>query len=128
MTKILIIEDNENNARLMDKILSRQGYDLTFATNAVDGLLEFRRVRPHLILLDVGLPDVEGTAIAAQLKFYDGSREPVIVGVTADNSRQTSDTLLQFGCEGVIHKPIDTRMFAEQIASYLPASVSSNRA
>jgi CheY-like chemotaxis protein len=126
MTKILIIEDNENNARLMNKILSRQGYDLTFATNAVEGLLAFRRIRPHLILLDVGLPDVAGTDIARQLKFYDGSREPVLVGVTADNSRQTRDTLLEFGCEGVIHKPIDTRAFADQIASYLPASVSSN--
>jgi CheY-like chemotaxis protein len=125
MTKILIIEDNENNARLMKKILSRHGYDLTFATNAVDGLLAFRRLRPHLILLDVGLPDVAGTDIAQQLKFYDGSREPVLVGVTADTSRHTSDTLMRFGCEGVIYKPIDTRSFAEQIAGYLPASTRS---
>lgn len=125
MTRILIIEDNPNNARLMDKILSRQGYDLTFVTNAVDGLVAFRRIRPHLILLDVGLPDVDGTTIAGQLKFYDGSREPVIVGVTADTTRQTYDTLLRFGCEDVIHKPIDTRSFADQIASYLPMSVLS---
>ena len=125
MIRILIIEDNENNSRLINKILSPYGYQLTLVANAVDGLVAFRRIRPHLILLDVGLPDVDGTVIAGQLKFYDGSREPIIVGVTADTSRRTSDTLLRYGCEGVIHKPIDTRLFAEQIAEYLPAPIPS---
>lgn len=119
MKKILLIEDNENNIRLMQKVLKPYDYQLTVSTNAVDGLVAVRRVRPHLILLDVGLPDMDGTVIAGQLKSLVDSHEPIILAVTADVSPRTRDTMLRFGCEGVIHKPIDTRAFPEQVAEYL---------
>lgn len=119
MNKILLIEDNEKNANLIQKILHHRGYEVTHAPNALDGMRMAKQEQPSLILLDIGLPDLDGKVVASYFKGIARMRHIPIIAVTADTSAKTKRLAVAFGCEAVIHKPIDTRTFPEQIATYL---------
>ena len=120
MNTILLIEDDPRNARLIIKILAVHGYNVIHTEDAVTGLQMAREQQPDLILLDIGLPDLDGKVVANSLKLHNKTSHIPIIAVTADNSIKTQRLAIAFGCRTVIHKPIDTRLFAEQIAQFLP--------
>jgi two-component system cell cycle response regulator DivK len=122
MATILIIEDNANNFRLMDRILQRYKYQILHAETGEAGIEMAFAHRPDLILLDLGLPDVDGQTIAGMLKQPEGLPDTPLIVVTAwpqETARQMVDA---YGCEGYIPKPIDTRAFAAQVATFLGSS------
>ncbi len=127
MNTILLIEDDPHNARLIIKILTLHPYSVSHAQDAVTGLQMAREQQPDLILLDIGLPDLDGKVIANSLKLHPKTSHIPIIAVTADNSTKTQRLAIAFGCKAVIHKPIDTRLFAEQIAQFLPATQHQSR-
>lgn len=116
---ILIIEDNLNNARIMSRALD-QAYTIYHAMDGATGLQMASAVRPDLILLDLGLPDVDGQTVAAQLKQDVALHNVPVVVVTAWPSETAGQMVAAYGCQGYIAKPIDTRQFQLQIAEYLP--------
>lgn len=121
---ILIIEDNPNNARLMLRVLERANrYRLLLAEDGESGLTMALNERPDLILLDLGLPDVDGQTVAATLKQPGGLPHTPVVVVTAWPTETARQMVTAYGCEGYIPKPIDTRAFAEQVAAYLHANL-----
>jgi CheY-like chemotaxis protein len=119
---ILIIEDNPLNERLMRRALEKGNYTILNAVDGVSGLEMAYEVRPQLILLDLGLPDVDGQAVAARLKQDPEMSHIPLVVVTAWPSETAGQMIAAYGCEGYISKPIDTRQFPSQIASFLPKS------
>lgn len=118
---ILIIEDNLNNARIMSRALD-QTYTVVHAMDGVTGLEMASAVHPNLILLDLGLPDVDGQTVAARLKQDASMRDIPVVVVTAWPSETAGQMVAAYGCQGYIAKPIDTRLFQLQIAEYLAQS------
>lgn len=119
--RILMIEDNLDNARIMRRSLERHGFTIEHAEDGESGLNAAMSNPPDLILLDLGLPDVDGQTIAAILKSAQGfPRIPVVV-VTAWPSENARHMIEAYGCEGYIPKPIDTRAFAGQVRDFLPA-------
>lgn len=116
---ILMIEDNLNNARLMRRVLEREEYEVLHAEDGETGLMMALADLPDLILLDLGLPDVDGQTIAAMLKQTPGMPEIPLVIVTAWPSETAREMVTAYGCQGYIAKPIDTREFSQQIAAYL---------
>ena len=115
---ILIIEDNLNNARIMSRALD-QIYTVVHAMDGATGLQMASAVHPDLILLDLGLPDVDGQTIAARLKQDAAMRDIPVIVVTAWPSETAGQMVAAYGCQGYIAKPIDTRQFQLQIAEYL---------
>jgi CheY-like chemotaxis protein len=115
---ILIIEDNLNNARIMSRALD-QSYTVVHAMDGATGLQMASAVHPDLILLDLGLPDVDGQTVAARLKQDVAMRDIPVVVVTAWPSETAGQMVAAYGCQGYIAKPIDTRQFQFQIAEYL---------
>lgn len=116
---ILLIEDNPNNARMMIRVLEKSNYNVLHAEDGESGLFMALTETPDLILLDLGLPDVDGQTVAAHLRQnHDREQIPMVI-VTAWPSETARDMVAAYGCQGYIAKPIDTREFPHQVAAYL---------
>lgn len=116
---ILIVEDNPANMELATDLLEIAGYTVHQAWNAETGIEMARAERPGLILMDVGLPGMDGLTAAATLRNDAATADINIVVVTAHAMQGDQDKALAIGCAGYITKPIDTRSFTRTVAAFL---------
>jgi CheY-like chemotaxis protein len=120
--KVLIIEDNPQNARLMQRVLERnKTLDILHASDGETGIEMAFAERPDLILLDLGLPDVDGQTVAGMLKQPDALPDVPVIVVTAWPAETAVGLVAAYGCEGYIPKPIDTHAFGEMVSRFLTA-------
>ena len=117
--KILIIEDNELNMKLVRSILKIDQYQLFEATDAETGIDMAQTHRPDLILMDIQLPGMSGLEATKTLKGYDSFKSTPIIALTAHAMKGDEAIVLEAGCDGYISKPIDTKKFREKIAKLL---------
>lgn len=130
MSRIVMIEDNPNNARLAEKLLKHAGHEVIVKDNGEDGLAAVLESAPDLVLMDLGLPDVDGQTIVALLRQRPEMQAVRIVACTAWPEDRAQQMATAYGCQGVISKPIDTRNFAAQVDSFLkpPAAAAPSEA
>jgi CheY-like chemotaxis protein len=102
---VMVIDDDEFARKLIAKSLSEQGYELTFAADGTTALAMLRRVRPHLILMDVNLPDLDGVSLTRKLKSTKHLAPIPIVMLTGDARRETLENSMSAGAAGFIVKP-----------------------
>ncbi len=119
MAMILLIEDDVVAARMVMKVLATKGYTIKHATTGLEGLQLARELRPSLVLVDLGLPDLDGKVVALQLSHTLSSKSSSIVAFTAESGAKAKRLALAYGCHDFISKPIDTRAFPEQIATII---------
>ncbi len=119
MASILLIEDDILAARLVLKVLGTQGYAIRHVGTGLEGLQVARELRPDLVLVDLGLPDLDGKVVAMQLRHILSARSSVIVAFTAEAGAKARRLALAYGCHDFISKPIDTRAFPDLIARLL---------
>jgi CheY-like chemotaxis protein len=115
MAEIVVVEDNPDNMKLFRVLLGRFGHRVTELASG-EGLIDaVRAARPALVLLDIQLPDRDGYQLLGELRtaFGPGLR---VIALTAHASPQDRDHALAAGFDGFITKPIDVRVFPEQIA------------
>jgi two-component system cell cycle response regulator DivK len=122
MKTILLIEDNVDNAKIAMRSLEPHGYRLLHAPDGESGLVMAMEKKPDLILLDLGLPDVEGQTLAALIKSSEIGRVP-LVAVTAWPPDTAAQMATAYGCDGYISKPISPRRFPSQVAAYLTEEI-----
>lgn len=115
---ILIIEDNEMNMALVREILKRDS-SLLEATTGEEGIDLANKFLPDLILLDIGLPGIDGTVVAKTLKENPKTKGIPIIAVTAYVSEYDKERILNAGCDGHIPKPINVKTFENEIRTYL---------
>jgi two-component system cell cycle response regulator DivK len=121
MLTILLIEDYADSARLVRRALEPYGYRLLHAEDGESGLRMAQEERPDLILLDMGLPDVEGQTLAGLLKRQAGLASVPLVALTAWPAATARDMARAYGCDDYISKPIDMHTFPQQVARHLEA-------
>ena len=119
MAIILMIEDDRNFVRLVEKILGQYEHTIIHANSALAGLQLAQGNQVQLVLLDMDLPDLDGKVVATTLRARPGMRNVPIVAVTAQTDGIARRLALAFGCNGFIPKPIDTRTFPNQVKAYL---------
>lgn len=119
MSSIVIIEDNEQNARMAAKLLRRADYEVVIAEDGETGLTTVFEERPDLVLIDLGLPDIDGQTVIALIRQQPELRHMPIIAFTAWPEATAHDMARAYGCDGVITKPIDTRQFADQVAGFI---------
>ena len=124
MTHIVIIEDHPDNARLAEKLLKHAGYTVTIAEDGETGLRVVLEQIPEMVLIDLGLPDVDGQTIAAIIRRRPEMKSAKIVAFTAWPEDRALQMAQAYGCDGVINKPIDTRNFSAQVEKFLTANQS----
>ncbi|WP_374689516.1 response regulator [Promineifilum sp.] len=119
MKTILQIEDNFANKRLVERVLEPHGYRLLHAADGQTGIDMAFREQPDLILLDMGLPDMDGQTLVAVLRESPQFAYVPIVALTAWPEAIANEMASRYGCTGCISKPISVAEFAGQIAAYL---------
>jgi two-component system cell cycle response regulator DivK len=123
-TKILVIEDNEQNLYLVTFILEAHGYEVVQARDGREGIIRAAQVHPALILLDIQLPKMDGYAVAQELKSNPELSDVPIVAVTSYAMAGDRERILAAGCTGYIEKPINPETFMAQVEQHLPGSES----
>jgi DNA-binding response OmpR family regulator len=120
MTKILVIEDNFDNAELVRRALAPQNYEIIHAPDAETGLQFALEQHPDLILLDLGLPDYDGQTLAGWLRAEATLNKTPMIAFTAWPQETARKMVERYGCNGYISKPIvSIKEFADEIASFL---------
>jgi two-component system cell cycle response regulator DivK len=126
MENILYIEDNPDNRLLIRRVLEAEGYRVFEAASAAEALQIITTHPPHLIIMDINLPEVDGYSLTSQLKSKREFKSIPIIALTANVMRGDREKSLQAGCDGYIQKPIDVDTFPAQIRSYIKPTGYSN--
>ena len=116
---ILIVDDNPVNLKLIRVLLTGEGYDVRTAADAEEAMQVLKEANPHLILMDVQLPGIDGLELTRRLKTDPATRDIKILGLTAYAMKGDEEKILAAGCDGYIAKPIDTRTLPGVIGHYL---------
>jgi two-component system cell cycle response regulator DivK len=119
MTRVLVIEDNAANMKLVVVLLEKEGYEVIQAGDAEEGIRLTRERRPDLILMDVQLPGMDGLAATRLLKGDVATRDIRIVALTAFAMPGDHERIAAAGCDGYITKPIHYRDFLDTVAREL---------
>jgi two-component system, cell cycle response regulator DivK len=122
VSRIVLIEDNYQNARLAAKVLQRAGHEVLVAETGEEGLTTAFAENPDLILIDFGLPDIDGQTVVALLRQQAHLNATPIIAFTAWPEATAYEMMRAYGCDGVISKPIDTRNLAAQISGFLSST------
>jgi CheY-like chemotaxis protein len=117
---LLIIEDNDQNLYLMRFLLEKRGFDVIGAEDGIKGIEMAIAHRPLGILLDIQLPEMDGYAVAAELKKHRELNEIPIIAVTSYAMVGDRENILAAGATGYIEKPINPETFVDEIIRYLP--------
>ncbi|MFQ5577222.1 MAG: response regulator [Anaerolineae bacterium] len=129
MTKrILLIEDNPNNALLIQRILEPTPFQLSHAWDGESGLRMVMEQHPDLILLDLGLPDVDGQTIASFIRRIPELESVPMIAVTAWPEETAREMVRAYGCDAYVSKPLDAKSFLAIVQSYLapPANTAGH--
>lgn len=116
---ILYIEDNPMNMRLVNKMLKMGGYQMIEAVDGLSGLEIAAQEKPALILLDINLPDIDGTEVTARLKSNIELQHIPVVAVTANAMSGDRERFLDAGCNGYISKPLSKETLLATVAELL---------
>lgn len=119
---ILIVEDNQINAMLVNVLLTAKGYITQLAGNAEEALDALETFQPQLIIMDIQLPGMDGLELTRQLKADPKYKNTLIVAVTAYAMKGDREKAIAAGCDEYIAKPIDTNTFADTITELLQTS------
>jgi CheY-like chemotaxis protein len=118
---ILLIEDNEQNLYLAIFLLEQNGFKVVPARSGPEGIELAGRIQPALIILDIQLPQMDGYAVARELRQNPALKDVPIVAVTSYVMVGDRERALEAGCNGYIEKPINPDTFRSQIEKYLKA-------
>ena len=117
--RILVVEDNELNMKLLNDVLEAHGYEV-LSTGRGEVAVEWaREYRPDLILMDLQLPDLSGLEATQQLKADAKTHDIPVIAVTAFAMAGDEKKALAHGCDAYVAKPIVLREFLNLIAGYI---------
>jgi two-component system, cell cycle response regulator DivK len=117
---ILVVEDTPANLALATKLLQAAGHEVLTTESAADGVALARERLPDLVLLDLGLPDMDGWQALREIRADQRAAGLRIIAFTADAMLGDRERALAGGFDGYMSKPIDFATFAETVEGYLP--------
>lgn len=117
--KILIVEDNPLNMRLMEMTLEAKNYTLLKATDGEEALDMATREQPDLIIMDIQLPKLNGLEVTRKLRDTLACSHILIIALTAYAMQGDKERAIEAGCDVYLTKPIDTRQLPVMIAEML---------
>ncbi len=117
--RILYVEDDPSSARLVQRILEAEDFEVRIVTDGIAALEAARQLRPDLILMDINISGLDGYEVTTRLRALEELKEVPIVAVTAATLRGDRERALIAGCDGYIPKPIDVDRFPQQVEAFL---------
>jgi two-component system, cell cycle response regulator DivK len=119
MTKILYIEDNEDNFYMLSNRLKRRGYELIAASDGETGIALAKSEAPALILMDLSLPVMDGWEATRRLKAAAETRHIPVIALSAHSMTGDREKALAAGCDEYDIKPVELPRLLEKIAALL---------
>ncbi len=126
--RILVVEDNMDNYELMRVILEHGGYDVFLAVNGRDGVDAARLQKPDLILMDLGLPEMDGWSAAEKLKSDRATKAIPLYAISAHTLPRDRVRALEAGCDGYFSKPLHVENFLAELARAFEKKKKKRRA
>jgi CheY-like chemotaxis protein len=126
--RILVVEDNMDNYELVRFILERAGYDVFLAMNGRDGISAARLQKPDLILMDLGMPEMDGWDAAKKLKADETTKSIPLFALTAHTLPSERKRAMEAGCDGYVSKPIHMNGFLNMIDGAFDKNKAKKRA
>ena len=117
--RVLLVEDNERNLKLLRDLLEVKGYRVLAATSAEEGLPLAQSESPDLIVMDIGLPGMDGIAALRALRADIRTRAIPVIAVTASVMQPEREIIMQAGFDGYMGKPIEIFGFLQLVQTTL---------
>jgi CheY-like chemotaxis protein len=128
MPKILLVEDHEMNRKMLSRRLHSRGYEVIFAVDGVEAVATARTEQPHLILMDMNLPEIDGWEATRLLKADDVTRSIPVIALTAHAMVSDRQKALAAGCDDYESKPIEFERLVAKIETKLNADPAAGAA
>lgn len=119
MSKILLVEDNEDNRDMLSRRLIRRGYEVILAVDGEVGLEKVQTEHPDLILMDMSLPILDGWEATRRLKANKDTVGIPVIALTAHAMSSDKDRAIEAGCDDYDTKPIELPRLLEKIDALL---------
>lgn len=116
--KILVVEDDTDNRRIVARALAVEGYEVLEAVDGVQALARAQAEHPDLILMDLALPNMDGWEATRRLKSDAGTRAIPVVALTAIAMRGDEEQARAAGCDDYISKPARPMAIREIVKKY----------
>jgi CheY-like chemotaxis protein len=114
MPKVLLVEDNEMNRDMLSRRLARHGYDVVVAVDGNEGVRLAESERPDVILMDMGLPEIDGWEATRRIKQSPDTGSIPVIAISAHAMRGDRERALEAGCDDYDTKPIEmTRLLGK---------------
>ncbi|MEH2265666.1 hybrid sensor histidine kinase/response regulator [Nostoc sp.] len=120
--KILVIEDNDDSAFSLKAVLEYFGHEVSIARNGILGVQTAREFEPHVIICDIGLPEMDGFAVAEELSKDSKFTDSIMIALTGYGSQEDKELALQSGFKCHLTKPVDFDILTAEIDRYFLAS------
>ncbi|MEE9542817.1 MAG: response regulator [Thermodesulfobacteriota bacterium] len=120
--KVLVVEDNPSNMKLVARLLTGAGHEVLKAEEAEGGIRLAQDESPDLILLDMQLPGMDGLSAVARLREDERTKDIKVVALTAFAMDGDRERFLQAGCDEYMSKPIGYKEFLKMIDSFKAGS------
>ena len=121
-TRILLVDDEELNVYMLKRRLEKRKYDVLVATTGTEAVAKTQAERPDIVLMDVGLPDIDGWEASRRLKADPTTQAIPIIAVTAHAMADHREQSLAAGCDEFQSKPVDFAQLVEKIEALVKKS------
>lgn len=125
--RILCVEDNPQNMRLVRKILTGAGYEVLEAVDGTSGLHAVLNCNVNLVLMDVNLPDIDGLEVTRRVREQEGFEQLPIIALTANAMHGDKERCLEAGCNGYVPKPITKSELLGTVAQFLKKAARASQ-
>ena len=122
MSKILCVEDNAENLMMLQRRLTRRGFEVTISMNGAESVEWAKTLQPDVIVMDLNLPGVDGWEATRRLKNQPETKDIPIIVLTSDPKEKSREKALTAGCDEFELKPIDFEGLMGKIQSLLSRS------
>ncbi len=115
MKKVLVIEDNPDNLRLISYALRRNGYEIISSDNGEDGIELAMKEDPFFIIIDVNLPGIDGLEVARRIRNLHPKKDIPLIAITSYAMVGDRERIMEAGFNGYFEKPIDPLTIMDSI-------------
>jgi CheY-like chemotaxis protein len=120
MPTLLIVDDEPDNIELLARRLTRRGFEVVSATSALEGIARAEAERPHLVLMDIKMPQVDGLEATRRLKANPATAHIPVIALTAHAMAEDRALALAAGADEYESKPVDLPRLLEKVTALLP--------
>ena len=117
--RLVVVEDNDDNRRLLTRLLRSCGFEVHEAVNGMDAIEKWQSVQPHLIWMDIRMPVMDGFEAIRQIKDQQSGDKTVIIALTASAFEEDREKVLEQGADDFIRKPFRESEIFEMMAKHL---------